>query len=247
MNLTKLGRISLLETTRMTGGATSAPFDVARAAPQAVNLEARRDEILGVTDVRAARENRILPLPSRAVGIDGEVTVVEYRPSDRVLETFVAGQRDALGRTVAPPRVAQWKNALLDLSLRNRLINFTSSAGYQLAVPGAALGRFEDMINAGSERHAARVRRRAEDRSGARHPPRSRPRLERARSAPGRQEAGAPDRRHASDLHDEVARSGRESEDGHRRDRREQLYLAFGTCVGSSTTGSCNRRWFSCR
>ncbi len=42
------------------------------------------------------------------------------------------------------------KNALLDLSLRNRLINFTSRAGYQLAVPGAALGRFEDMINGGA-------------------------------------------------------------------------------------------------
>lgn len=149
VNLTKLGRISLLETTRMTGGAASATFDVARAAPQPY-LEARRDEILGVTDVRAARENGILPLPSRTVGIDGEVTVVEYRPVDRVLETFVAGQRDAQGRTMAPPRVSQWKNALLDLSLRNRLINFTSSAGYQLAVPGAALGRLEDMINAGA-------------------------------------------------------------------------------------------------
>ncbi|MDQ1111893.1 hypothetical protein QE418_001341 [Microbacterium testaceum] len=148
-NLAKLGRISLLETTRMTGGAASATFDVARSAPEPY-LEARRDEILGVTDVRAARENGILPLPSRKVGIDGEVTVVEYRPLDRVLQTFVAGQRDAQGRTVAPPRVAQWKNALLDLSLRNRLINFTSSAGYQLAVPGAALGRLEDMINAGA-------------------------------------------------------------------------------------------------
>ena len=149
VNLTKLGRISLLETTQVTGGAASATFDVARAAPQAY-LEARRDEILGITDVRAARENGIFPLPSRTVGPDGEVTVVEYRPLDRVLAPFVADQRDAQGRALAPPRVAQWKNALLDLSLRNRLINFTSRAGYQLAVPGAALGRLEDMINGGA-------------------------------------------------------------------------------------------------
>ncbi len=84
------------------------------------------------------------------MGPDGEVTVIEYRPLDRVLAPFVADERDAQGRAVAPPRVAQWKNALLDLSLRNRLINFTSRAGYQLAVPGAALGRLEDMINGGA-------------------------------------------------------------------------------------------------
>lgn len=149
VNLAKLGRISLLETTQVTGGAASATFDLARATPQTY-LEARRDEILGITDVRAARENGILPLPSRTVGPDGEVTVVEYRPLDRVLAPFVADQRDAQGRALAPPRVAQWKNALLDLSLRNRLINFTSRAGYQLAVPGAALGRLEDMINGGA-------------------------------------------------------------------------------------------------
>ncbi len=149
VNLAKLGRISLLETTQMTGGVASATIDVARATPQPY-LEARRDEILGITDVRAARENGILPLPSRAVGADGEVTVVEYRQLDRMLAPFVADQRDAQGRAVAPPRVAQWKNALLDLSLRNRLINFTSRAGYQLAVPGAALGRLEDMINGGA-------------------------------------------------------------------------------------------------
>jgi len=149
VNLAKLGRISLLETTQVTGGAASAPFDVARATPQPY-LDSRRDEILGITDVRAARENGIFPLPSRTVDADGEVTVVEYRPLDRVLAPFVADQRDAQGRAVAPPRVAQWKNALLDLSLRNRLINFTSRAGYQLAVPGAALGRLEDMINGGA-------------------------------------------------------------------------------------------------
>ncbi len=77
---------------------------------------------------------------------------------------------------MAPPRVAQWKNALLDLSLRNRLINFTSRAGYQLAVPGAALGRLEDMINGGAGVHSSRVRRRSGDRARARHPLRSRPR-----------------------------------------------------------------------
>ncbi|MDO8383091.1 MAG: DUF4011 domain-containing protein [Microbacterium sp.] len=43
--------------------------------------------------------------------------------------------------------MAQWKNKLLDLTLRNRLINFTDRAGYAVAVPGNALPRLEDMIN----------------------------------------------------------------------------------------------------
>jgi hypothetical protein len=46
--------------------------------------------------------------------------------------------------------VRQWKNALLDLSLRNRLINYTERAGFALAIPGPALARFEDDINAGA-------------------------------------------------------------------------------------------------
>ena len=46
--------------------------------------------------------------------------------------------------------MAKWKNALLDLSLRNKLINYTERAGYRLEVPGPALGRFEDAVNDGA-------------------------------------------------------------------------------------------------
>lgn len=149
INLAELGRISLLETTRVTGGVASASFGAASAAAQPY-LEHRRTEILGITDVRGARENGILPLPSRTIGPDGEITVVEYRPAERFLAPFVADQRGSRDRTQTPPRVAQWKNSLLDLSLRNRLINFTDRAGHQLAVPGQALARLEDMINGGA-------------------------------------------------------------------------------------------------
>ena len=44
----------------------------------------------------------------------------------------------------------QWKNALLDLSLRNRLINYTERAGLALAVPDAALGALEDFVHDGT-------------------------------------------------------------------------------------------------
>ena len=49
-----------------------------------------------------------------------------------------------------PPRVTQWKNALLDLSLRNRLINFTDTARFPLAVPSTWIGPFEDLVNNGT-------------------------------------------------------------------------------------------------
>ena len=44
----------------------------------------------------------------------------------------------------------QWKNALLDLSLRNRLINYTERSGLALAVPGATLGVLENFVHDGT-------------------------------------------------------------------------------------------------
>ena len=37
-------------------------------------------EILGVTDIRQAREAQIFPLPSRAIDADGNVVVTQYEP-----------------------------------------------------------------------------------------------------------------------------------------------------------------------
>ncbi|NMM32100.1 MAG: hypothetical protein HHJ10_13940 [Cellulomonas sp.] len=47
-----------------------------------------------------------------------------------------------------PARVSRWKNALLDLSLRNRRINYTERSGYRIEIPGGALPRLEDQISA---------------------------------------------------------------------------------------------------
>ncbi|MQA13372.1 MAG: DUF4011 domain-containing protein [Pseudonocardiaceae bacterium] len=43
--------------------------------------------------------------------------------------------------------MARWKNALLDLSLRNRLINFTERSRLSLTVPHGRLGRLEDILH----------------------------------------------------------------------------------------------------
>lgn len=149
INLAELGKIGLVETTMVTGGEASRSFEDARRAARTYLVE-RRHEVLGITDIRGARENAILPLPSRARSETGEVVVTEYRLTETSsMAPYVPGEttRSSAGRPVPPPRVSQWKNKLLDLTLRNRLINFTDRAGYALAVPGDALPRLEDMIN----------------------------------------------------------------------------------------------------
>ena len=116
------------------------------------HLSGDLSEILGVTDIRQARQAQIFPLPSRAVDDDGTVVVTQYEPapagrSSRRIRRRPSTKPTASSETV-PARVSQWKNALLDLSLRNKLINYTDRAGYRLEVPGPALGRFEDAVNA---------------------------------------------------------------------------------------------------
>ncbi|TDH48412.1 DUF3320 domain-containing protein [Mycobacterium eburneum] len=151
VNLVDLDHVRLVETTMLTGGAQAADFADALAAPRARHLVGDLSEILGVTDIRSARRARIFPLPSRAVDADGNVVVTEYRPpAGPVIAPYVTREGAAPSKLAesAPPRVGQWKNALLDLSLRNRLINYTERAGFRLEVPGPALARFEDDINA---------------------------------------------------------------------------------------------------
>ncbi|WP_024442652.1 DUF3320 domain-containing protein [Mycobacterium sp. UM_WGJ] len=151
VNLVELDQIRLVETTMLTGGAQAAEFSAATANPRAKHLSADLSNILGITDIRRARAARIYPLPSHAADVDGNITVVEYQPgAGPVIAPYVRPETvQQRPQEAVPERVRQWKNALLDLSLRNRLINYTERAGFALAIPGPALARFEDDINAG--------------------------------------------------------------------------------------------------
>ena len=150
-NLVDLGHLRLVETTMVTGGDESAPFADAIDAPRTAHLGDDLSNILGITDIRQARISRIHPLPSRAISPDGNVVVTEYTPAaDPIIAPYQRSGSAAVTQSqkeLVPPRVAKWKNALLDLSLRNKLINYTDRAGYRLEVPGPALGQFEDAVN----------------------------------------------------------------------------------------------------
>ncbi|GJF12578.1 DNA helicase [Mycolicibacterium cyprinidarum] len=152
VNQVDLGNIGLIETTMVTQSRSEATFADARRAPRIQHLSDDLTNILGVTDVRQARRARIYPLPSRSTDTQGNVVVARYEPgSGPVIAPYVASEtKPAPEADFVPARVRQWKNALLDLSLRNKLINYTDRAGYRLEVPGPALGRFEDAVNAGA-------------------------------------------------------------------------------------------------
>ena len=163
INLIDLDLIRLVETTQVTDReGTPATFEQAQRSPYRDWLT-DLSQVIGVVDVTQARRTSILPLPARTVGADGSVVVTEYRPA---LDTPPNASTDAVASAddsapaastatstaapTTPHRILQWKNALLDLSLRNRLINFTERGALSLTVPDRHLAGVEDLVNGGT-------------------------------------------------------------------------------------------------
>jgi hypothetical protein len=152
VNRVDLGSIALVETTGVTGGSTSEVFAASRRVPHTKHLADGLDKFLGVTDIREARNSHIYPLPSRSVDDEGHITVTQYQPAGAVIAPYYASPSAprSAEATEVPERVAGWKNALLDLSLRNKLINYTDRSGFRIEVPAPAVSRMEDAVNAGT-------------------------------------------------------------------------------------------------
>ena len=149
VNRVDLDQVRLVETTAIT--ANTGGFAEAQAAPRA-RLTGDLDQLLGVTDVWQARKERILPLPARTSDLDGAVRVSLYVPpsqAEPVVATPPLTDAPAPTPLGEPARVAQWKNALLDLSLRNRLLNYRPASGLPIAVPQRCLGELEDLLHQG--------------------------------------------------------------------------------------------------
>ncbi|TFD48811.1 DUF4011 domain-containing protein [Cryobacterium frigoriphilum] len=153
INLIDLGLIALVETTDVTTDRSEVPFAQSQRAPYVAHLTGDLSAVVGIADVVQARLGGIIPLPARTTDAAGTVIVTEYRPA---AASTPAAERP--GRTPGigtesmpiPPRVEQWKNSLLDLSLRNRLINFTDRGKLALTVPDRTLSAIEDQVNAGT-------------------------------------------------------------------------------------------------
>jgi hypothetical protein len=152
VNRVDLGRIGLVETTMLNTGEQREPFERASRPPYERYLAGDLSEVLGITDVHQARCDRIVPLPARTRDAAGTEIVTVYTPrATQPAEVTSAGPTvpEPQPDSDEPSRVARWKNALLDLSLRNRLINFTERSRLPLAVPQGRLGCLEDVLHAG--------------------------------------------------------------------------------------------------
>ena len=151
MNLIDLDLIRLIETTTVTVTDPPWTFEASHRPPYTTFLAGDLGPVHGVVDIRQSRLDRIVPLPARVLAADGSTQVITYVPVDRRAPIPVAGLATAppAGDTAgsAPPRIEQWKNALLDLSLRNKLINFHRRGSISLTVPDGLLGALEDRVH----------------------------------------------------------------------------------------------------
>jgi hypothetical protein len=150
VNLIDLDLIRLVETTTITVSDPPWTFQSSHRPPYTAFLAGDLNAVLGVVDVRQSRLDRIEPLPARVSADDGSVQVITYVPAGRTRPAPASadGHQQAGGVSAdIPPRIEQWKNALLDLSLRNTLINFHRRGSIGLAVPDGLLGAVEDRVH----------------------------------------------------------------------------------------------------
>jgi very-short-patch-repair endonuclease len=107
-------------------------------------------------DIHRARELQIKPLPSKAVPLNHsdqpaeEPAAIEPTPQLPPLEADLLTALDLPGDDTPEGRLAKWKSKLLDLTLRNRLLNFKpTKATLQFVAPD--LTRLEDALADGRE------------------------------------------------------------------------------------------------
>ncbi|QWW19011.1 DUF4011 domain-containing protein [Schaalia sp. 19OD2882] len=151
--------IEVLETTLLTAEQEPSAASLRREAHHGIGEGGSK--IRFVLSVHEARTMGILPQKARARDDDGNIVEVAAPVTVRANvvtlgENIERVVRPARLRERAPERVEKWKADLLDLSLRNRLINCAPSAVsshkvIELAIPEAILGSFEDIISSGTE------------------------------------------------------------------------------------------------
>ena len=159
-NAVDLGLMGVVETTMVTRERRP-PKDLFRRASQAPKdgyFLGGSSELVGVVDVGMARLMRVLPVPARRVRADGVVELVEYTPPDPLGAAVAAtripepspGPDPRPRRPDPPPRVQAWKNALLDLTLRNRLLNLAGPMTQApLVTPSEQLGLLAQILQEG--------------------------------------------------------------------------------------------------
>ena len=164
-NRVRLDEMVVFETTLLVEG-TEAPFEAAVQAGLA-HLERGTDFQFAI-DVGAARRMNVLPLPPRVQSGSGYVVVETGRLELREgalagpVREVATGESPRPSRAKAPrplpaglppdaiERLQQWKRRLLDLSLRNPLLNFKEDSSRGVSLLATDIARLEDRLMAGT-------------------------------------------------------------------------------------------------
>ena len=166
MTLVESGAVIAIETVTITASEGSSFEEAIEGAR--LDLSTGRNVLRSMINVHAARAVvRPLPTPEaerdadpsqgqgggerHSRGSAGGAPTRHGGPAERRLQKI--GTYAPAGHAPednSPPRVRRWKTTLLDLSLRNRLLNFREGAtSLALLLPAQALHDFEDMVATG--------------------------------------------------------------------------------------------------
>jgi len=149
----KLKELVLFETTLITHRPTPS-FTYATENAVARISEDKEEEFELVVDIKRARLQRIKPLAS----VDGQAAVPSPASADEVLEAAFEEAPELPESDIAEPdpaklnpkdRLARWQRKLLDLSLRNNLLNFRAGKK-SLRLDAPEPSTLEDVLSGGS-------------------------------------------------------------------------------------------------
>lgn len=151
LNRVELDEMVVIEAT----GLTSSPrMDFDAAAQRGRTLLADKDKFRWALDVRAARRAAVRPIPVRVGGVGGVVLLAsDSEPAAAAPRSIHTGTPATA--TIAPAatgprtRIDTWKRKLLDLSLRNRLINFRETS-QSVGIECPDIEALEDALAAGT-------------------------------------------------------------------------------------------------
>ena len=120
-------------------------------AQAAIGPHLNEQRMEGVLDVSRAHKEGVRPIPARVLRDNVVTVVIDNGPASApIIERRDPATRKLLPESV-PARIQSWKNSLLDLSFRNRLLNLRPERhGLELIAPLGALGWVEDQLNDGS-------------------------------------------------------------------------------------------------
>jgi very-short-patch-repair endonuclease len=159
------GELLVFETTGVAQHPTQRP-SLRIALEQGQGYLADGGQFLYAIDIRRARAVHIRPLPSRSMAVDGPgadtdkgaaggtpaaaAAPIEPMPDLPPLDPALLRIVDAGPDDTPEGRLSKWKSKLLDLTLRNRLLNFKPSKS-TLRIAAPDLAALEDALSDGGE------------------------------------------------------------------------------------------------